>query len=208
VASDAKSALPYLPEGRRQASLRSAVQRCRGCLLYANATQAVFGEGPVPAPLFLVGEQPGDREDTEGRPFVGPAGRLLDDALAAAGIERSDAYLTNAVKHFKWKPMGTRRIHDKPSWGEQVACRPWLEAELALVRPRAILLLGATAAQSLLGREFRVTRARGIPLDSDLAELVMATVHPSAVLRADDRDAAYAGLVHDLRALAALLGSL
>lgn len=168
----------------------------------------MFGEGPVPAPLLLVGEQPGDREDTEGRPFVGPAGQLLDDALAEAGIERSDAYLTNAVKHFKWKPRGTRRIHDKPSWGEQVACRPWLEAELALVRPRAILLLGATAAQSLLGGDFRVTRARGIPLASELAELVMATVHPSAVLRADDRDAAYTGLVDDLRTLAALLGSL
>ncbi len=206
--SGAKSALPYLPEGRTEASLRSAVQRCRGCPLYANATQAVFGEGPVPAPLLLVGEQPGDREDTEGRPFVGPAGQLLDDALAEAGIARSDAYLTNAVKHFKWKPRGTRRIHDKPSWGEQVACRPWLEAELKLVRPRAILLLGATAAQSLLGRDFRVTRARGIPLESELAELVMATIHPSAVLRADDRDAAYAGLVDDLRALPTLLDRL
>ena len=168
----------------------------------------MFGEGPVPAPLLLVGEQPGDREDTEGRPFVGPAGKLLDDALAEAGIERSDAYLTNAVKHFKWKPRGTRRIHDKPSWGEQVACRPWLEAELALVRPRAILLLGATAAQSLLGKDFRVTRARGIPLESELAELVMATIHPSAVLRADDRDAAYAGLVADMRALTTLLDRL
>jgi DNA polymerase len=148
---------------------------------------------------MLVGEQPGDQEDKQGAPFVGPAGRVLDRALAAAGIPREQAYVTNAVKHFKWKERGPRRIHDKPSWTEQMACLPWLEAELALVRPRALVLLGATAAQSLLGRGFRVTQSRGRPLESDLAELVLATIHPSAVLRAEDQDAAFAGLVGDLR---------
>jgi DNA polymerase len=148
---------------------------------------------------MLVGEQPGDQEDKVGEPFVGPAGRVLDRALAEAGIARDKAYVTNAVKHFKWKERGPRRIHDKPSWTEQLACLPWLEAELALVRPRALVLLGATASQSLLGRDFRVTRSRGKPLESDLAELVLATIHPSAVLRADDHEEAFASLVDDLR---------
>jgi uracil-DNA glycosylase family protein len=184
-------------------SLREAVQHCRGCPLYANATQAVFGEGTLRSEVMLVGEQPGDQEDKAGAPFVGPAGRILDRALDEAGIDRSTTYVTNAVKHFKWKARGTRRIHDKPTWSEQVACRPWLEAEIALVKPRALVLLGATAAQSLLGKSFRVTQHRGELLDSDLADLVTATIHPSAVLRGDDREALFHGLVQDLRVVAA-----
>ena len=151
---------------------------------------------------MLVGEQPGDQEDIAGAPFVGPAGKLLDRALEEAGIDRGTTYVTNAVKHFKWKARGTRRIHDKPSWTETMACRPWLEAELALVQPRALVLLGATAAQSLLGKSFRVTQQRGERLDSELAELVVATIHPSAVLRAENRDELFAGLVADLRLVA------
>jgi len=193
------TATPFLPEKRTLTALRDAVQRCEGCPLYANATQAVFGEGTLSASVMLVGEQPGDQEDQAGAPFVGPAGRVLDRALDEAGLDRRKTYVTNAVKHFKWKGRGTRRIHDKPSWTEQTACRPWLEAELALVRPRALVLLGATAAQSLLGRDFRLTRHRGEALDSGLAELVTATIHPSAVLRGEDRDALFAGLVEDLR---------
>jgi DNA polymerase len=198
-ASPYPTAVPFLPEALTLTALRDAVQRCEGCPLHANATQAVFGEGLLSAPLMLVGEQPGDQEDRAGAPFVGPAGRVLDRALDEAGIDRRRAYVTNAVKHFKWKARGTRRIHDKPTWTEQLACRPWLEAELALVRPRALVLLGATAAQSLLGREFRLTRHRGEPVESDLAELVTATIHPSAVLRGDDREQLFAGLVDDLR---------
>ena len=186
-------------------ALRQAVQRCEGCPLHARATQAVFGEGLLSAEVMLVGEQPGDQEDRAGAPFVGPAGKVLDRALREAGIDRRKTYVTNAVKHFKWRARGTRRIHDKPSWTEQTACRPWLEAELALVRPRALVLMGATAAQSLLGRSFRVTQHRGAPLDSDLAELVTATIHPSAVLRSDDREAVFAGLVADLGLVARAL---
>jgi DNA polymerase len=199
------TAVPFLPERHTYEALSAAVQKCEGCPLYLNATQAVFGEGPRSPEVMLVGEQPGDQEDRAGRPFVGPAGRLLDKALEEAGIDRDRAYVTNAVKHFKWKARGPRRIHDKPSWTEQVACRPWLEEELALAKPRGLVLLGATAAQSLLGRDFRITRSRGIPLDSELAELVLATIHPSAVLRADDREATYAGLVQDLRVVADVL---
>ena len=194
-----------MPETLTITALREAVQHCEGCPLYGNATQAVFGEGVLGSEVVLVGEQPGDQEDRAGAPFVGPAGKLLDRALEEAGIDRRKTYVTNAVKHFKWKARGTRRIHDKPSWTEQVACRPWLEAELALVKPRALVLMGATAAQSLLGKSFKVTQSRGVPLDSDLAELVVATIHPSAVLRGDDREAMFAGLVDDLRAVAALL---
>ena len=196
------TAAAFLPDRLSLGAAREAVQRCEGCPLYANATQAVFGEGLVSSEVMLVGEQPGDQEDFAGAPFVGPAGKLLDRALAEAGIDRRKTYVTNAVKHFKWKARGTRRIHDKPSWTEQMACRPWLEAEIALVRPRALVLLGATAAQSLLGKSFKVTQNRGVPLDSDLAELVTATIHPSAVLRSDDRDAMFAGLVEDLRIVA------
>jgi uracil-DNA glycosylase len=192
----------FIPHERALPALRDAVQRCRGCDLYRNATQAVFGSGPVSAEYMLVGEQPGDAEDRAGEPFVGPAGQLLDRALVEAGIDRGSAYVTNAVKHFKWKARGPRRIHDKPSWSEQVACRPWLEAELELVAPRVVVLLGATAAQALLGRQFRVTRSRGVPLESNVADRVVATIHPSAVLRADDREDAFAGLVADLRVAA------
>ncbi len=201
-------ALPYLPGRRSYDVLHEAIQGCRGCPLYANATQAVFGAGPVTARLMLVGEQPGDQEDRAGEPFVGPAGRVLDRALEAANIDRRQTYVTNAVKHFKWKARGTRRIHDKPSWSEQVACQPWLNVELDMVSPRGIILLGATAAQSLLGRDFRVTTSRGRLLESNLADVVLATIHPSAVLRADDRDEAFAGLVDDLEVAAAALRSL
>jgi DNA polymerase len=187
-----------MPGRLTMSALREAVQHCEGCPLYADATQAVFGEGLLSAEVMLVGEQPGDQEDRAGAPFVGPAGKLLDRALDEAGIDRRRTYVTNAVKHFKWRARGTRRIHDKPSWTEQTACRPWLEAELALVKPRALVLMGATAAQSLLGKSFRVTQHRGTRLESDLAELVTATIHPSAVLRSDDREAMFAGLVADL----------
>jgi uracil-DNA glycosylase family protein len=195
------TAEPYLPETRDLISLSGAVEQCRGCDLWERATQVVFGAGPRTADVMLVGEQPGYREDVEGEPFVGPAGRLLDDALAAAGIDRSRTYLTNAVKHFKWRERGKRRIHDKPSWSQIIACRPWLLAELAAVSPAALVLLGATAAQSLLGRDVRVTRDRGrFPAD-DLAPLVVVTIHPSSILRgeSEEREAALAGLVEDLR---------
>ncbi|HEX4678708.1 MAG TPA: UdgX family uracil-DNA binding protein [Gaiellaceae bacterium] len=193
------TAAPYLPDKVSITALREAVQHCRGCPLHANATQAVFGEGTLKAEVMLVGEQPGDQEDKAGAPFVGPAGKVLDRALEEAGIDRGTTYVTNAVKHFKWKARGTRRIHDKPTWTEAMACRPWLDAELALVKPRALVLLGAVAGQALLGKSFKVTQQRGKPLDSELAELVLATIHPSAVLRADNRDELFGGLVDDLR---------
>jgi DNA polymerase len=179
---------------------RAAAVGCRACELWRRGTQTVFGDGPSEARLLLVGEQPGDREDLAGEPFVGPAGRVLDAALADAGIDRDDAYLTNAVKHFKWRPSGKRRIHDKPSWSQIQACRPWLDLELQLVRPEVVVLLGATAAQSLLGRQFRVTRERGRVLEVPFARSAVATVHPSSILRARDaeREAAFGGLVADL----------
>jgi uracil-DNA glycosylase len=182
---------------------------CRACDLWRDATQTVFGEGPPDAELMIVGEQPGDREDLAGRPFVGPAGRVLDDALAAAGIERERIYVTNAVKHFKWRARGKRRIHDKPNRAEVAACRPWLDRELAIVKPRVLVLLGATAAQGLLGASFRVTRERGRPVDgTEFAEHVVATVHPSAIVRIRDREdraEAERGLAADLRAAAELV---
>jgi DNA polymerase len=198
------SAAAFVPERPSLTKLRHAAAGCTACPLYRTGTQVVFGEGARTARLMLVGEQPGDREDLEGRPFVGPAGRLLDEALEEAGIERGDAYLTNVVKHFKWMPRGKRRIHQKPSWSEIAACRPWLDAELAVVKPAALVLLGATAAQALLGRSFRVTKQRGVPVPSPLAELVVATIHPSAILRApgEDRAAERAALVDDLKAVA------
>jgi uracil-DNA glycosylase family protein len=202
------AAAAYLPEDLSLPRLRESVQSCRGCDLYKNATQAVFGEGAAHAKVMLVGEQPGDKEDLAGRPFVGPAGQLLDRALEEAGIDRSQTYVTNAVKHFKWQARGKRRIHQKPTWSEQVACRPWLEAELAVVQPRVLVCLGATAAQSLLGRDFRVTKHRGELLDLPLAEYVTATIHPSAILRQQDeelRRAELAAFVDDLRVVAALL---
>jgi DNA polymerase len=191
------------------ATIAKGAVECRACPLWRDATQTVFGEGPVDAPMMLVGEQPGDQEDRAGRPFVGPAGRLLDEALVEAGIDRGHVYLTNAVKHFKWKARGKRRIHDKPAWTEIEACRPWLAGELDAVEPRVLVLLGATAAQSLLGRSFRVTQSRGVPIeDSDLAPYTLATVHPSSILRereAEARRAAEARFVDDLRAAAALI---
>ena len=202
------AAAAYLPEQRSLPRLREAVQGCRGCDLYKNATQAVFGEGTARAEVMLVGEQPGDKEDIAGRPFVGPAGQLLDRALEEAGIDRTQTYVTNAVKHFKWEARGKRRIHQKPTWSEQMACRPWLDAELAVVEPRVLVCLGATAAQSLLGRDFRVTKHHGELLDSPLAEYVTATIHPSAILRQQDeesRQAELAAFVGDLRVVAQLL---
>jgi uracil-DNA glycosylase family protein len=187
--------------------LRDIAQGCTGCELYRDATQAVFGEGERSAEIMMVGEQPGDQEDKRGRPFVGPAGRLLDDALEAAGIDRRRVYVTNVVKHFKWVARGKRRIHKKPSVGEVRACRPWLEAEIDLVRPRALVCLGATAAQALLGGDFRVTQRRGEVVASPLAPVVVATVHPSSILRGDEQDRAQemAAFVKDLSAVAAAL---
>lgn len=188
--------------------LRQAAALCTACPLYRNATQTVFGEGPQRAPLMLVGEQPGDVEDNTGRPFVGPAGRLLDRCLAAAGIDRTQAYLTNVVKHFKWVPRGKRRIHEKPSAAEIAACFPWLEAEIAAVAPRVLVALGATAAQALFGRDFRVTRDRGRVIDSPWAPRALATVHPSALLRVPDEQARRREterFIGELRRVAALL---
>jgi DNA polymerase len=168
--------------------VRTAARDCRACDLWKTGTQTVFGEGPSRATLMLVGEQPGDQEDLSGHPFVGPAGKLLDKALVDAGIDRSDVYVTNVVKHFKWEPRGKRRIHKKPRVSEIAACRPWLDTEIALVRPKAIVCLGATAAQALLGAAFKVTAQRGTFVESPLAPLVLATVHPSSLLRAPDAD--------------------
>src|SRR6267142_3480759 len=164
-------------------AVREAAKDCEACHLYKRATQTVFGEGPKSATMMLVGEQPGDYEDVAGKPFVGPAGKIMDQALEEAGIDRSQVYVTNAVKHFKWEPRGKRRIHQKPNSREIAACRPWLEAELRLVKPKLLVCLGATAAQTVFGPSFRVTRDRGKVLQSDLAPKVLATVHPSALLR-------------------------
>lgn len=191
-----------LPAAETVEELRELARGCRACGLWARATQTVFGDGATNARLLVVGEQPGNSEDLEGAPFVGPAGRLLDEALVEAGMDRERVYVTNVVKHFKWRraPSGKRRIHQKPDRGEVEACRPWLEAEVARVRPELIVCLGATAAQALFGRAFRVTRERGQVLESDLGP-ALATIHPSAVLRApDQRDEVYAGFVTDLRA--------
>ena len=184
---------------------RDAAGGCKRCDLWRSGTQTVFGEGRAKAELMLVGEQPGDQEDLAGRPFVGPAGQLLDKALEEAGIDRELAYVTNVVKHFKWQPRGKRRIHQKPNAAEIAACRPWLEAELELLRPKVLVCLGATAAQALLGRQFRVSRDRGVPVESDLAPVVMATVHPSSILRSENREEETALLVEDLRRVAEAL---
>src|SRR5438034_11142996 len=173
-AASTGSAADFMPERRTLPALREAAARCRGCQLWTRGTQTVFGEGPRRARVMLVGEQPGNDEDLAGKPFVGPAGRVLDRALEAAGIARGDVYVTNVVKHFKWEPKGKRRIHAKPSWTEMVACRPWLDAELAAVSPRVLVCLGATAAQALIDRQFRVTRQRGQLVDSPLAPYVLA----------------------------------
>jgi uracil-DNA glycosylase family protein len=194
-----------IARARSIARLRTLAIGCRACHLWARATQTVFGDGPTDARLLVVGEQPGNSEDLEGAPFVGSAGRLLDRALVDAGIDRNEVYVTNVVKHFKWRRArtGKKRIHDKPNRGEVEACRPWLDAEVARIGPELIVCLGATAAQAILGTAFRVTRERGVAVDSALGP-VLATIHPSAVLRAPDdaRDEAYDGLVADLRAAA------
>jgi uracil-DNA glycosylase family protein len=201
------SAADFLPERLSLTALREAAAGCKGCHLWEVGTQTVFGAGAREAEVMFVGEQPGDSEDRAGKPFVGPAGRLLDEALVEAGIDRSTTYVTNAVKHFKWQARGKRRIHQKPNWAEMTACRPWLEAELAVVQPRVLVLLGATAAQSLLGREFRVTQNRGQLVESDLAEAVTATIHPSAILRGEpeQRETEFAAFVADMRFVASLL---
>src|SRR5919106_1386338 len=183
-------------------ALREAARECTACHLYKRATQTVFGEGPKNAPIMLVGEQPGDYEDVAGKPFVGPAGKIMDRALDDAGIDRSQVYVTNAVKHFKWEPRGKRRIHQKPNSREIAACRPWLEAELRIVKPNLVVAMGATAAQAIFGPGFRVTRERGKVLSSKLAPRVLATVHPSSLLRQPDeesREREYKRFVADLR---------
>jgi uracil-DNA glycosylase family protein len=201
------SAADFLPGRVSLPSLRKAADGCRGCHLWQVGTQTVFGEGAADAQVMFVGEQPGDYEDRAGRPFVGPAGKLLNEALVHAGIDRETTYVTNAVKHFKWQARGKRRIHQKPNWAEMTACRPWLEAELTAVAPRVLVLLGATAAQTLLGRDFRVTKHRGEVLESDLAEFVTVTIHPSAILRGEreEREAAFRAFVDDLRVVPRLL---
>jgi DNA polymerase len=201
--------LPGNPDARRNLdALRKAAAHCEGCPLYRNATQTVFGEGKTRARMILVGEQPGDREDIEGKPFVGPAGMLLDRCLEEAGIDRDEVYVTNAVKHFKWEPRGKRRIHKKPSLREIAACRPWFDAEMGAVKPELIVCLGATAAQALLGSTFRVTRNRGKVLTLPNLPPVLATVHPSSILRAPDEEARHEArtlFVADLREAAAFL---
>jgi DNA polymerase len=205
---DDPTAAPLVPDRPTLRSLRETAAGCRACPLWERGTQTVFGEGTSGAEVFLVGEQPGNDEDLAGRPFVGPAGRILDRALAAAGIDRRSVYVTNAVKHFKWEPRGKRRIHQKPNAREIRACHPWLEAELRVVRPRAVVCLGATAAQALLGRAFRVTEHRGELIASPLAPIVMATVHPSSILRAPDEAARHAELARFVEDLARLAEAL
>jgi DNA polymerase len=200
-----KSAAPFVPRRLTLASTKRAAADCKGCDLWRRATQTVFGAGPADATVMFIGEQPGNDEDLAGLPFVGPAGRLLDRALKKVGIQRERVYVTNVVKHFKWEPRGKRRIHAKPRASEIAACRPWLDVELALVKPRAVVCLGATAAKALLGVEFSVTASRGKFIETTLAPLVMATVHPSSILRArtdEDRHQAMAEFIADLRTLA------
>jgi uracil-DNA glycosylase len=202
------TATELIPDRPTIPRMREAAAGCRACPLWKSGTQTVFGEGKRSASLVLVGEQPGDREDIVGKPFVGPAGRILDEALEAAGISRSSAYVTNVVKHFKWRPSGNRRLHQTPRANEIEACKPWLEAEIAVVKPKALVCLGATAAKALLGSQVRITRDRGRPLESDLAPLTIATAHPSAILRLRDdaeRRAAREELVADLTLVARAL---
>lgn len=217
MAKPTKTAAPFVPAHHSLTVLRRAVQDCRGCDLYRNATQAVLGEIDSPsrrnsahAEIMMIGEQPGDKEDIQGQPFVGPAGKLLDRCLDEAGIDRSSVYITNAVKHFKWEPRGKIRLHKKPSLTEVHACRPWLDAEIDAVQPRLIVCLGATAAQGLLGPTFRITASHGIPQSVEGLPPIVATVHPAAILRApkdDDRHRQMAALIADLRRAKQLLGS-
>lgn len=202
------SAADLIPKQLSLSSLKAAAADCRACDLWKKGTQTVFGDGRSRAIVMFVGEQPGNEEDLTGKPFVGPAGRLFDNALEEAGIDRKQTYVTNVVKHFKWEPRGKRRIHKKPNAQEVAACRPWLEAEVALVKPRVIVVLGATAAQALLGPKFRVTKQRGEFLEYALAPYVMATVHPSSILRAPDdetRHLEYRRFVDDLKKLARVI---
>lgn len=203
--STAARYLPPDPGNLSLAEVRKRARKCQACPLHQLGTQTVFGEGPEHARVAMIGEQPGDQEDTTGRPFVGPAGRLLDEALAAAGIDRDEVYVTNAVKHFKWKPVGKRRLHQKPNAREIAACNPWLQTELKLLQPAVVVALGATAAQALMGASFRVTRDRGRPFDVPWAEVFFATVHPSSILRGPpaDRRAGFKLLVADLKKIAA-----
>jgi uracil-DNA glycosylase len=206
--SPLRTAAPLIPANPTLDSLRKAAAGCKACDLWRLGTQTVFGEGHPGAHVMMVGEQPGDKEDLAGRPFVGPAGAVLDKALAAAGIQRGDVYVTNIVKHFKWEPRGKRRLHKKPNSIEIRACRPWLEAEIRVVRPQVVVLLGATAAQGIFGSNFRVTQHRGEWIKSEIAPYVLATVHPSSILRAPDDDARHeemAKFVADLKVVARLL---
>jgi uracil-DNA glycosylase family protein len=205
IRSEQKSAADFLPERKTLPSLKNALQGCRGCELYRNATQAVSGEGPRSSVIVFIGEQPGNDEDLQGRPFVGPAGRLFERALEEAGIERSSVYITNAVKHFKFEERGKRRIHKKPSASETTACKPWLEAELALIRPKVLVCLGATAAQSIFGRDYRLTKERGQFVTHQWAPQATSTIHPSAILRAPDeqRTLEYQRFMEDLKKIRA-----
>jgi uracil-DNA glycosylase family protein len=206
-----ETAAPLIPAKPTLDKLRKAAHNCRACPLWKTGTQTVFGEGSTHAQVIFVGEQPGNDEDLAGKPFVGPAGKLLDKALVESGIDRDEVYVTNAVKHFKWEPRGKRRIHKKPNSREIAACRPWLEAELEVLRPKVLVCLGATAAQALIGRNFKVSQQRGELVESDLAENVMATVHPSSILRAPDdetRHAEMARFIDDLKKVAAMIHGL
>ena len=203
------SAADFLPSRLSLPALRRAAVTCEGCELYQRATQTVFGEGPARAKVMLIGEMPGDKEDRAGQPFVGPAGHLLDEAILAAGLDRSETYITNAVKHFQWEERGKRRLHKKPRWRHVQACKPWLEAEIATVQPKLIVCLGATAAQSLLGSDFRITKERGRLLEREALPPLMATYHPAAILRApqqSDFERMRKELTDDLRHAAGSLG--
>jgi uracil-DNA glycosylase len=195
---------PLIPMNATLESLRQAAKNCKACDLWRNGTQTVFGGGAAHPKIMFVGEQPGNQEDLEGKPFVGPAGKLLNSALEEAGIDRSKTYVTNAVKHFKWEPRGKRRIHKKPNAAEINACRPWLDAEISVLKPQVIVCLGATAAQALLGRDFRVTQHRGELMKSSLAPFIMATVHPSSILRAPDEETRHSEMERFIQDLCAL----
>ena len=200
-----RTAAPLIPDRPTLDNLREAAAGCKACDLWKLGTQTVFGEGSSHARVMMVGEQPGDKEDLQGKPFVGPAGAILNKALAAAGIDRDDVYVTNAVKHFKWEPRGKRRIHKKPNTIQINACRPWLDAEITVVKPDVVVLLGATAAQAILGQNFRVTQQRGQWVKSEIAPYVLATVHPSSILRAQDDDSRHEEMrkfVEDLKVVA------